>query len=424
MNQYPSHALSRRVVLPLLILLLGSLLGSHHIARATTTSLTSSGGSTMQSTTTYTIFWLPAGTTYEASGTNASYESLLQRFFTDVGGTSFYNILSQYPNGSGISPSPTSTLAGTYTDTTAFPAAGTQQQPLHDSDIQAAVSRAMAAKGWTASPSTAFFVFTPDNVQVCTDSSNSQCSWNTFCAYHSSFSQNGISVLYAALPDAGQNGGTCQAKSPSGTLYAPNGDAVADSAVSLASQELFALVTDPQGDGWTDPSGAEIGDLCDWTYGAPAADGSNVTLSNADKYIVQQEWSNAEGACALSYGSLPAPTPTPTATSTPNGTPTPTPLPATRLTPTPIPGAPTPTPTPVPNIATRLTPTPLVSASATPTPTPVPGVHVRSGPLRAAAPDFSVSRMHLRRHAGHPEFRPIFIRFPAAHSARASTNRS
>jgi hypothetical protein len=98
---------------------------------------------------------------------------------------------------------------------------------------------------------------------------------------------------------AGQNGGTCQAKSGSGTTYAPNGDAAADSAVALTSKELFAAVSDPEGDGWSDASGAEIGDKCDWTYGTVQSNGSNLTLGG-HAYIVPEEWSNSDQSCILS----------------------------------------------------------------------------------------------------------------------------
>ena len=55
----------------------------------------------------------------------------------------------------------------------------------------------------------------------------------------------------------------------------------------------------------------EIGDLCNFDFGARAGDGSNVTL-NGHHYLVQRQWSNAVSGCALSF------TP-PTVTMTANG---------------------------------------------------------------------------------------------------------
>src|SRR5205085_2403588 len=60
-------------------------------------------------------------------------------------------------------------------------------------------------------------------------------------------------------------------------------------------------VTDPQGDGWFYVDGkGEIGDLCNFDVGTKrASDGSNVNL-NGHPYLIQQEWSNADGGCVLS----------------------------------------------------------------------------------------------------------------------------
>jgi|SRR5579884_322600 len=121
-------------------------------------NLASSGGMVMPSTTTYAIYWLPSGDTFEPSGSDSRYESLTQQFLTDVGGTNLYNIVVQYPDGSGNPPDNSSTLGGSYVDTSAYPKAGTEAAPLLDADIRAEVSQVMNTKGWSASPSNLFLV--------------------------------------------------------------------------------------------------------------------------------------------------------------------------------------------------------------------------------------------------------------------------
>lgn len=327
----------------------------------TVDSLTSSGGAVMLSSTTYAIYWLPSGATFEPSGSDARYQSLIQRFLNDVGGTAYYNLVTQYPDGSNHAPTTSSTLGGTAIDTTPYPTAGTVAAPLADGDLQAEVTRAMAAHGWSGGRSSLFLVYTGANIQTCLDGSGGQCASDTYCAYHSWFVPAGSSqpVIYAVLPDAGGNNGACLANGTSNAAY-PNGDSIADSEVSLTAKELFAAVTDPQGDGWTDSTGAEIGDKCDWDFGTIASDGSNVTLSHGDKYLAPRQWSNDAAGCSLSYAPL---------------------LRSSRQTPTPaVAGTATPTPVSIPNQGTRLAPTPVVAGTATPTPTAPPGRSQRPSP--------------------------------------------
>src|ERR1700732_2729250 len=56
-------------------------------------------GNVMLTPTVYNIFWLPSGH-FETVGAGAagdtSYENLINRFFGDVGGNNFYNIVRQY----------------------------------------------------------------------------------------------------------------------------------------------------------------------------------------------------------------------------------------------------------------------------------------------------------------------------------------
>jgi len=91
------------------------------------------GGPTMHISINYAIFWLPSGNNFEqSSGTNSSYMSLVKRFLNDTGGTSYYNILNQYPDNVSGAPLNKSVLGASYVDTTPYPASGTPTSPLHD----------------------------------------------------------------------------------------------------------------------------------------------------------------------------------------------------------------------------------------------------------------------------------------------------
>ncbi|MFN8495999.1 MAG: hypothetical protein U0350_50880 [Caldilineaceae bacterium] len=252
------------------------------------------GGSIMQTVKVYTIFWVPTGKTI-ASG----YQTLLNRYFTDINASSFYNVNTQYYQGSTTKTymQNVSTYGGTWLDTAAYPRAGSASTPLLDSDIQNEVVRAIQQNGWVVNGQTAFFVFTAKGVESCYDSVD--CTPGTshpvYCAYHSNFAWNGQNVIYANMPYGETWPGTCRSFTKS-----PNGNLDADSEISTASHEHFEAATDPNGNAWYDAAGYENGDKCAYTYGTISSTGSNVTL-NTHPYIIQREWNNAGRNCVLKY---------------------------------------------------------------------------------------------------------------------------
>jgi hypothetical protein len=244
---------------------------------AASNNLVYNGGQVMSGTVNvYVIFWEPTG------NVSASYNSLIERYFNDVGGSALYKNNAQYSGPSGT-PSG-STLAGTWVDTQAYP-----ESPLLDSDIQNEVTRAQNIEGWTPSLSTLFLVLTERNENICLNNSQEVCTSNTpetFCGYHNYFATN---TIYATIPYAASF--SCKSG------LAPNSDD-ADSTINVISREQMNAVTDPLLNGWYDASGNEIGDKCSWTFGVPTSQGSNVSWNN-DLYAVQEEWSNALGSCTL-----------------------------------------------------------------------------------------------------------------------------
>jgi hypothetical protein len=281
-------------------------------------------GPVMHTDTAYLIFWLPQRYTFEPQGTSATYEALVARYFADVGGTPFYNILTQYWDYQGAIQN-SATLGGTYVDTSPYvhcaasagtactPAAATRSDPLYDGDIQAEVLRAARANNWSASENTEFFVFLGYSAQECIDQSSvAACSFPTpdyaLCGYHGSFDQqDGTTVIYAEMNDVRTAPQNCLDNVTSLTNSAPNGDWIADAEISVASHEQFESISDPDTNNgaWFEPhshavEGGEIGDKCQDSYGTIQPDGSNVTLAHGHHYLVQEEWSNVADGCALS----------------------------------------------------------------------------------------------------------------------------
>lgn len=224
----------------------------------------------------YAIFWEPTG-----SYVSSTYNSLILRYFGDVGGSPLYHNNTQYKDSSGHIPS-SSVLGGSWVDTAAYPS-GT----LSDAQIQSEVSHAQSVKGWTSSIDNIFFVFTAKGENIC---SGSSCSFTSFCAYHGYFGSNAI---YAAMPYTGTNLSAC------GVSTSPNHDFDADSTINVTSHEQMEAATDPLLNAWYDLVGYEIGDKCAWVFGSTNAQGGDVTW-NSHTYEVQKEWDNAKRGCVLS----------------------------------------------------------------------------------------------------------------------------
>jgi hypothetical protein len=297
------------------------------LAPAAATNLTYNNGPVMHRPTVHVIYWLPSGVHFESAATSTSdgdYEALINRFFQGMNGSPLYGLLTQYSD-SGGSIENVVNFAGSWVDTSPYGHAGSSSDPLHDSDIQAEVTRAMAANNWTAGQNVEFFVYTGVNIQSCySTTSPTDCTFPTtnpdgtprgeYCAYHASFSSGGTSVIYANMADVPTY---CSVGGAT-----PNADSTADSQISVTSHEFFESVTDPFINAWKDAIGQEIGDKCAWVFGARDAEGADVlfwqdrplvaamarsvvagagtSLPHDDgRFIVQKEWSNSSGGCEL-----------------------------------------------------------------------------------------------------------------------------
>jgi hypothetical protein len=261
------------------------------------------GGPVMITTTAYAIFWTPNSTM------TASYRTLLNRYFQDIGGTAFNNINTQYY----MNPGPvyitnTTVFGGSWLDTTnVYPGGrGTPADPLTGQDLKDEIVRALAANaGWNPpNGSKLYFVFTEKDIESCADTFQG-CTpgvlspppgAGSYCAYHDHFNNGGNLVIWANMPYAA-SWGSCIA-----ITCSPNGNLDADVEISPTSHEHFEAVTDPLWDGpngWTGP-GFENGDKCAYNYGPLQDDGHNLVLSG-NPYIIQREWSNASSGCVTRY---------------------------------------------------------------------------------------------------------------------------
>lgn len=232
------------------------------------------GGNVIHKSLIYAIFWKPP-----AHYMSPKYRPVIQQFFQDIGGSSMYGILTQYPDSIG-NPNNAATLAGTWTDTSDYPSG-----PMDDANVQSEIQRAITANNWpTGGFGPVFMVFFASKARVSF----------AYCSYHGYFKNAGTSAIYVTMPyqrDLGPHGcGT-----PSNVF--PN-DQDADLTIDTTWHELAESVTDPHLSAWwSDLNGDEVADICETTYRLPLRkDGSDVTINGHD-YVTQEIWSNANGRC-------------------------------------------------------------------------------------------------------------------------------
>ncbi len=253
------------------------------------------GGLVQHTNKVYAIYWIPSGYTV-----SANYVTLINRFFTDVAAASgqtsnVYFSDTQYYDTSGKIQY-ASTFAGSVIDTTPLPPNGCHDSftsvCLTDQQIQTEVQNVIAAQGWTADSSTEFFMFTAKGIGSCFDSSNSECAFSTYCAYHSWISSGVNAVLYANMPYADTVPANCDVGQH------PNNDD-ADATINVTSHEHNETITDPEGNAWYDRAGFENGDKCAWIFGTEkGTNGQRYNqVINGNRYLLQLEWSNATNRC-------------------------------------------------------------------------------------------------------------------------------
>ena len=246
---------------------------------------------------------------------DTSYQSVINQFFTDVAKDSgksqnVYSVATQYSDSSGPIKYQ-STFGGAYVDHNPLPANGCDDgiDPycLTDQQLQNEIQTALTAKGWHGGLDHMFFLVTPNGVGSCFSAAG-LCSTDTFCAYHSDFTNsNNESVIYANEPYEGPYPG-CTDPTTQGF---PNNDVDSETTINTISHEHNEAITDPLGNGWIAADGSENGDLCAYIYGnqlggSPGSTAWNQVI-NTHKYSLQEEYSRTDTGCIQRPGGIVSP---------------------------------------------------------------------------------------------------------------------
>lgn len=268
--------------------------------------LTYHSGNVLNKPVVYTIFWVPStlqdGTTSYVSST---YYSLIQQYFSDIGGSGYYNNITQYYDASGGHPSSsvvynTSTNSildvssyGTSTDCSYTANGQSITNCLSQSHIETEISTIANGLSLSNGLNAVYMVYTPKNEGVC--ETNGACMFRDDCAFHGDFTDtsSGNEYVYGMVPYSGTDLTAC-----GGFTSSPNGDIDADTAINQSSHEHMEANSDPRvSGGWFDSSGNEIGDKCAYNFGSLAFPHTNADiLVNGHYYMIQKEWSNFIGS--------------------------------------------------------------------------------------------------------------------------------
>jgi hypothetical protein len=297
---------------------------SQDIASGTLTPVTYHGGSVMAGgITVHTIFWTGGTDPFQGPrGTSPSYEGLVKQFFVDAahdsGATSnFFSVLPQFAQESGVNGhTPPGVTAGDYSiaynpatdsidDANPYPAAADQcASPndiatcVTDAQVQAEVDHVITMQGGHRGLHDLWFVFLPANVDECI--TPGVCGSNAFAGYHSVSDVGNGPTIYAIAIDP-------LIEVTIGPGSDPQGYPDAEATLDTAGHETVEAMTDPEGVGWMDPNGLEVGDKCEFgpDVGSPLGFAGPDTapfneVINGHDYLIQDMWSNSDNACVQS----------------------------------------------------------------------------------------------------------------------------
>jgi hypothetical protein len=236
-----------------------------------TANMTYHGGVVMPTSTVKAIFWGTSWGTYTGDKVTG-----IDSFYSGFGNSNYAKTSDEYNDSSGTSVGASSTYQGHILDTSAASGGGST------SAILAEVQRQVTVGNITLDPSGNSYI------PVYTDLPRGHAS---YCAWHSAGSIDGTRVEFGFFWKLDGDGG-CDPQDTT-TTHSEGLAAIAN----VSAHELSEARTDPATPGaWYDSRGAENGDKCAWTFGAPT-----VTFSNGSKWKLQGEWSNAAFTAGTGY---------------------------------------------------------------------------------------------------------------------------
>ena len=180
---------------------------------------------------------------FYTAATAASLQAGIDAFVNNFSGSDpGMTVITQYSK-SGNSISASLTHSADFVDNKTAPS------KISDSQIRSYLTGLFNAGSISASTNTIYGVYLPSGT---TSTNGSSRSCTSYCGYHSSYTYNGMTILYAVFPYL-----TCSGCSLSGKT-------VLDMETIVTSHEIREAITDPVNAWWESTSGYEADDKCAW----------------------------------------------------------------------------------------------------------------------------------------------------------------
>jgi hypothetical protein len=226
------------------------------------------------------------------SGNTAKY--ILDFMIASLGGTSYFQINTTYPELSGAAPSGGLVYSGGVDDLYSH------GNSLDQSDVDEIVTNSILTGQLPLDLRGIYIVLGALDVDM-TGFVDGPCD------LHGTVEVVGTQARYIFVPNSARYLNACASQflGRNGELLpTPNNNLAADAMASWVAHGLNATVTNPQGNGWFDRSGLENSGKCEGTYGTtyttPNGARANINLGGQN-YLLQQNWINdRKGRCALS----------------------------------------------------------------------------------------------------------------------------
>lgn len=281
---------------------------------ASSNNLIYHGGLVETTPAVYIVYWGPAWQTGFAvtqggfTYTNRTVETYVNSFFSNVGGSSWAGVQTQYCQN--IDPgfscaghpfaqyvtNPSHQLKGVWVDPSPVPATiATTALAENATNDPVATEALAAAQHFGYNINATYLILTQPGITA-------TAYGTVYCAYHAETAHTtGHGVRYSFIPYVPEQGAGCGGNSVNSKNDA-FGNGYLDAYSIAAGHEYAEAVTDPDNqmgtqDGWNDASTSENGDKCAYK------NLQNITLGG-HQFAVQPMWSNeangGQGACAVS----------------------------------------------------------------------------------------------------------------------------
>jgi hypothetical protein len=254
-------------------------------------------------------YFIYYGSQFGSGGADANVPAAVKQYCTDFSGSEYLNVCTQYYGRS------TSDLATNQIHFVGESIVGAPYGLTLSSSTSTCVLKILerllqdTSRAIPFDATTQYYMILGSDVTISNAPAGANCGDTGACGLHNQQNIKINGATYKILTAWVAVASGCIGQQVS-QLTGPNADANTQSVLDTLSHEVAETITDPNqlpsdDRAWQTPSdGSEIGDLCSTYYGTvkPSTKKAGAyynVLANGNEYMVQGQWSNADGGCVL-----------------------------------------------------------------------------------------------------------------------------